>query len=706
MIPIPDISQVYPKTGLTLDTRFIAGEGNARDLSGDSNTGTLISGRAVSFDGTGDFIDCGVGMDFTTTGGSFALWVKITSTATGNRTLFETSTTGSNRFALGYSNGDHFRVSWYPGDGYVGKASTTFSQDTWYHLVGTIEGGTNNTTLYLNGVSQNETFSALGISGTNSTAIGAQSAGGPAQFAIGSISGVKAFDVQLTAAQALELYNNPEQVLPTGVSASNLKRFYPLTDFENSSPNSLDGLYVLDCGADKVNGQAAGCGMDRAEEPKCPQLGLMPTASRYLAQIDDSYTITQDSDINALFATGGSISFWVFPFSDGEGNLARIIDTQSGGVLFFCSGESSGNARLQFIHFFDGADGSWQTSSLNLPIGAWSNVVLTYNASDVNNDPVIYVNASSKAITENTTPTGTVNADNSDKIIGNQNGNGRAFDGYISECGMWKTVLDADAVTAIYNSGVQGFDLLSDSGNYDVSSSLKGWWKFNNAFTVQDLTSFNNDATANGSPVLSVIPEGATAGTTLFGNTENKLLDSAVINLDGRSRVQISHDTDLNPTITDGFTVSIWAKMTNLGNGSSTAILQKDSGNSRVYLRIRDDAGDVIQFNFGDGTGTTDVGSGSLSDNNWHHYVIILKTSGSAWTTADQYTDGAIAASGTDISARTQSNTSTGHLTIGGSGTTSEWMGAIAYPKIYKRALSANEVKLLYSSGLRVIRGL
>ena len=168
----------------------------------------------------------------------------------------------------------------------------------------------------------------------------------------------------------------------------------------------------------------------------------------------------------------------------------------------------------------------------------------------------------------------------------------------------------------------------------------------------------------------------------------------------------IPSDTDLNPTVTDGFTVSIWAKMTNLGNGSSTAILQKDSGSSRYYLRIRDDAGDSIQFNFGDGTGTTDIGSGTLTDNDWHHYVFILKTSGSTWTTADQYMDGAIQTSGEDISARTQTNPSTGPLVIGGASTTAEWAGAIAYPKIYARELSANEVKLLYSSGLRVVRGL
>tara|TARA_A100001515_G_scaffold142303_1_gene140803 strand:- start:1314 stop:3464 length:2151 start_codon:yes stop_codon:yes gene_type:complete len=716
MISVPDISQTYPKESLTLDSRFIVGEGNARDLSSDANTGTIVSGRAISFDGTGDYLDGGSIAAHAFTGSfTVSLWAK-SSSATEQTFLmkFSGGSTGYQVTLRADQNPAYWQCSvaddagWQHARVYETQVSANWDDGAWRHIVlrannGTLEG-------YVDGVigSDTDTYNnsiALGTSGQRMT-LGGNYASTPTKLATGSMSHVKIFNTALSADQITELYNNPEQVLPTGATSSNLISFWPLSDFDNTSPNSLDGLYFMDLGTAKSNAEAYGTGMDRKEESPCPQLGLMPSSARYLSQVDDLYTITQDSDINALFASGGSMSFWICPFSDGEGNFGRLIDASNTGYLFLIQGESGGNAQLAFIHFFDGDDGNWKTTNLDVPIGSWSHIVITYDASDVANDPVIYVNASSKAITEDTDPTGTVNADNSNKIIGNQAGNGRAFDGYISECAMWKTVLDADAVTAIYNSGVQGFDLLSDSGNYDVSSNLKGWWKINNAFTSQDLTSYNNDATASGSPVLSVLPEGATAGTTVFGNTEEKRADSAVINLDGHSYVTIPSDTDLNPTVTDGFTVSIWAKMTNLGNGSSTAILQKDSGSSRYYLRIRDDAGDSIQFNFGDGTGTTDIGSGTLTDNDWHHYVFILKTSGSTWTTADQYMDGAIQTSGEDISARTQTNPSTGPLVIGGASTTAEWAGAIAYPKIYARELSANEVKLLYSSGLRVVRGL
>lgn len=720
MIPAPDISQTYPKTDLKLDSRFVVGEGNARDLSSDANTGTLVTGRAAAFDGTGDYLDCGAGMDFSSTGGSFALWVKITSTDSGNRTLFETSTNGSNRFALGYSNGDHFRVSWYPGVGsYVGKASTTFSQDTWYHLVGTID-DSNNTTLYMNGVSQNETFSALGISGTNSTAIGAQSAGGPAQFAIGNIAGAKAFDVVLTAAQALELYSNPEQVLPTGVAAANLKRYYSLSDYGHHRQATVDsdgdgdytdeatsqnGLYFMDLGADKVNALAYNGHMSVAEQPPCPQLGLMPSISRvFFDGADDLFTITQDADIDGLFATGGTFSCWVFINSVGGGSSGRIIDAYTGYRVLLWD-ESGGSIKAGLNHSFSTTDGVWNFNNRDLDIGAWNHFVVTYNGSDVANNAVMYVNGSSVSVHRATAPVGTVDGDDANKIIGNRAAADRAFDGYISEVAMFKAILDADAVTAIYNSGVQGVDLSVDSGNYDNSGDLKGWWKMNNAFTVQDLTSYNNDATASGSPVLSVIPEGATAGTTLFGNTEDKRADNAVINLDGHSYVTIPHDVNLNPDVSEGFTVSVWIKYRNLGNGAATPVLDKSTGNDRWHLRIRDDSTDIYQLNLGDGTSTTDVDGNAIADNDWHHIVYTLASDGSDWTTATYYRDGA-SVSTTDISARDADTPGTDALTIGSIGTTASLNGAVAYPKIYARVLAANEIKLLYSSGLRVVGGL
>ena len=55
------------------------------------------------------------------------------------------------------------------------------------------------------------------------------------------------------------------------------------------------------------------------------------------------------------------------------------------------------------------------------------------------------------------------------------------FNGQISQVGIWNAVLDADAVTAIYNNG-SPTNLTFDSGNYDNSSALQGYWRMGNGF--------------------------------------------------------------------------------------------------------------------------------------------------------------------------------------------------------------------------------
>ena len=57
---------------------------------------------------------------------------------------------------------------------------------------------------------------------------------------------------------------------------------------------------------------------------------------------------------------------------------------------------------------------------------------------------------------------------------------------YFDECAIWNSALDADNVAAIYNSG-NPINLLADSGDYDESSALQGYWKFGDG--VGDVTS-------------------------------------------------------------------------------------------------------------------------------------------------------------------------------------------------------------------------
>jgi len=706
MIPIPDISQTYPKTGLTLDSRFVVGEGNARDLSGDSNTGTLVTGRALSLDGTGDYLDGGSVADHVFTGSfTVSLWAK-TSSATEQTNLmkFSGGSTGYQVTLRADQNPAYWNCSvaddagWQHARIYETQLSTTWDDGTWRHIVlrannGTLEG-------YVNGVigSDTDTYNnsvALGTSAQRMT-IGGNYAGTPSNLVTGSMSSVKIFNIALSADQITELYNNPEQVLPTGATSSNLISFWALSDFDNTSPNSLDGLFFMDLGTAKSNAQAYGTGMDRKEEPPCPQLGLTPSiARRFFDGANDHYTggngITQSS--------GLAISAWVIPFTDaGQCVIETANDGNSRtGITITSAGQA------QFQHFAgSGYFGKADDGGVSYA-GKLTHIVGCYDGSGwATGTMKLYVNGSEKTSTS-ISSFGTQGTDSTAigaRFVAGGSPSGE-FDGHIVSIAVWGDDISAAEVTELYNGGPE-FDPLYDSGNYASAGDLAHYWKLNNAYTVQDLKG-SKDLTRVGGTEMTVIPEGATSGLTVFGSTEEKRADNAVINLDGHSYVSIPHDVNLNPDLSEGFTCSAWFKMRSLGSGSSTPIFDKDGGNDRWYLRIRDDASDVYQFNFGDGSGTTDIGGGTLSDNNWHHVAVTLDYG------EDEgifYVDGSAVGSATDISARTADCPGTDALTIGSDGTTAILNGAVAYPKVYARVLTANEIKLLYSSGLRVVRGL
>ena len=62
------------------------------------------------------------------------------------------------------------------------------------------------------------------------------------------------------------------------------------------------------------------------------------------------------------------------------------------------------------------------------------------------------------------------------------------WQGSMDEIGVWKdTVLDADAVVALYNSGTP-IDLSADSGNYDNSGDLDHWWRCGDGDTFATVT--------------------------------------------------------------------------------------------------------------------------------------------------------------------------------------------------------------------------
>jgi hypothetical protein len=89
------------------------------------------------------------------------------------------------------------------------------------------------------------------------------------------------------------------------------------------------------------------------------------------------------------------------------------------------------------------------------------------------------------------------------------------FTGNIDEVAIWNAVLDADAVSTIYNSGVP-IDLSIPSGNYDKERRLQGWWRMGDGTegasgnTIYDMSSNSNDGTKSGTSGANNTPQYAT----------------------------------------------------------------------------------------------------------------------------------------------------------------------------------------------------
>ena len=538
----------------------------------------LFSGRAIALDGTGDYIDVD-GMQWDSTGAwSVSWWTKMVGAAVANRKAWGfRSSSASDRWNFSICrSGNVNQFGAYNDDGSsteeIGLGSNTLIFDgTWHHLVFTVTGGTS-CRLYVDGLlvsADGETISqSADMSAADEGAIGA-AYDGTGLLAMELADWKIVAGTAWSAAQVLEQYQNPEMILPTGVTTSHLKQWLPLSDYDISGANNLDGLYMQDASGSGKHGLMANGGATFSI-PNIPQLGLRSSSSRlYFDQDDDKVTVGNNAAINGLFASGGTESFWIFPNSVGEGTWGRILDATTGHMAFL--GSASGSACMLFFYHDWSTDGNWNTTSTDITLGAWNHIVITYDGSSDSNAPVIYVNDSSKAVTEGQSPAGSIGNDDADKIIGNKADGSRTFDGYISEVAMWKTVLDADAVTAIYNSGVQGFDLLSDSGNYDNAADVGGWWKLDNPVTIQDLTANDNDGTVSGTPNMVTVPEGTTEGLSVMGSLTQNRLGSAVMPMS----IVADEDAGSSPGIlayakgpttsfdnTD-FTVTMWVYLSN-----------------------------------------------------------------------------------------------------------------------------------------------
>ncbi len=205
--------------------------------------------------------------------------------------------------------------------------------------------------------------------------------------------------------------------------------------------------------------------------------------------------------------------------------------------------------------------------------------------------------------------------------------------------------------------------------------------------------SFNNDSMMNDSFAIDSSSE---ENNLVLTNTNHYLNNgfnnggflnfTDTLNSNGLTQNQI------NFSGSSGITFAIWAKTTT----DSNDYLFDNTGSDEIGMIARLSSSNDIRLQLNNGTNSYALSSGNVEsvflDGNWHYIVGTVDLSNGR---TDLYFDGSRKANGTFIGDINPFNQKY-RIGIRGSGTTQGWNGDLDEARIYKRALSYDEVKALY----------
>ena len=160
----------------------------------------------------------------------------------------------------------------------------------------------------------------------------------------------------------------------------------------------------------------------------------------------------------AIGLTSFSISFWTQAGTLADPGTYFLIWDGTGtdsDQYISIHRDISDKKKFWFLAHFSTANGTWKTSADQLlSIKIWYHIVITFNGSSATNNPVIYINGSSVAITETATPSGTFLTGTTANLYLGDTQAGSAHKGRISDVRVYNTILSAAQVLALYNDGV------------------------------------------------------------------------------------------------------------------------------------------------------------------------------------------------------------------------------------------------------------
>lgn len=412
-------------------------------------------------------------------GGTFTGWIKPESDGLLNTgAVVIKGFTGDDRWkinVLGESGGFvklGFSQAFSGIDGDWETSTAVVEIGVWTHIaiVYDADAAANNPLLYLDGVSTPVTETAA-PTGTRSSDVGAD------LFFGNSFDRDVTFDGQL---DDLKIYGE-------ALTADAI-----LSDFRSA------GAVIVDAAAwwkfDDGIGNAAKDSSPQGNQGFIDGATFVTGQSSFALEFDsatDVVSVNDNVSLQNIFDSGGTVSAWINPDTDGVNSAGRIIDkdqTGGDGWYLYVNSEAGGFMKLTLVQRFSGTDGQWTTTNLDIQAGVWSHVLVTYDNGAVGNDPTIYVNGVAVATTEDSTPVGTRSSDVGNALgIGNTTVKDNAFDGTIDDVQIYSRILTSANIST-----------LSASAGTGISSAIS-YWKFNelNSTTTADSIGSNTGTLEN-----------------------------------------------------------------------------------------------------------------------------------------------------------------------------------------------------------------
>jgi len=204
-----------------------------------------------------------------------------------------------------------------------------------------------------------------------------------------------------------------------------------------------------------------------------------------------------------------SVSFWFMRQVDKPNNSNHGVSN-----ILFSHGSDPYNDNIEIGTdganveiYVDCAHSDQYASSYNAGIqnNIWYHLAFTYNKDDPDgNEGRLYINGS-YAQSWNHWGGNLDQANNSPVSIGDTYHIETPFDGYMDELIIWNIAISPLAINEIYN----GHNPLDNNANYNESSSVAGYWNFNegNGSTLSDLSGNGNNGTIYGATWSDDVPQ-------------------------------------------------------------------------------------------------------------------------------------------------------------------------------------------------------